>query len=66
MASLADFDAVAGYGWVPIGDQVLLMTSVFLTYMAGVIPLRNSGYSSRKNTVEEESPDLGASESSGR
>ncbi|XP_013616181.1 PREDICTED: uncharacterized protein LOC106322644 isoform X1 [Brassica oleracea var. oleracea] len=66
LASLADFDAVAGSGWVPIGDQVLLMTSVFLTYMAGVIPLRNSGYSSRKNTVEEESPDLGASESSGR
>ncbi|KAH0939958.1 hypothetical protein HID58_007419 [Brassica napus] len=66
LASLADFDAVAGSGWVPIGDQVLLMTSVFLTYMAGVIPLRNSGYSSKKNTVEEESPYLGASESSGR
>ena len=67
LASLAEFDAVAGSGWVPIGDQVLLMTSVFLTYMAGVIPLRNSGYSSKKNTVEEESPDLGTtSESSGR
>ncbi|KAF3537596.1 hypothetical protein F2Q69_00024745 [Brassica cretica] len=67
LASLADFDAVAGSGWVPIGDQVLLMTSVFLTYMAGVIPLRNSGYSSKKNTVEEESTDLGTtSESSGR
>ncbi|KAG2301391.1 hypothetical protein Bca4012_059631 [Brassica carinata] len=66
LASLADFDAVAGSGWVPIGDQVLLMTSVFLTYMAGVIPLQNSGYSSRKNTVEE-NPDLGTtSESSGR
>lgn len=68
LASLADFDAVAGSGWVPIGDQVLLMASVFLTYMAGVIPLRNSGYSSsRKNTVEEENPDLGTtSESFGR
>ncbi|KAJ4871183.1 hypothetical protein Rs2_47196 [Raphanus sativus] len=69
LASLADFDAVAaGSGWVPIGDQVLLMASVFLTYMAGVIPLRNSGYSSsRENTVEEENPDLGTtSESFGR
>ncbi|CAH8352306.1 unnamed protein product [Eruca vesicaria subsp. sativa] len=66
LASLGEFDAVAGSGWVPIGDQVLLMASVFLTYMAGVIPLQNSGYSSRKNTVEEESPDVGTSESSGR
>ncbi|KAJ0232259.1 Phosphoglycolate phosphatase [Hirschfeldia incana] len=66
LASLADFDAVAGSGWVPIGDQVLLMASVFLTYMAGVIPLQNnSGYSSsRKNTVEEENPDLGTTSES--
>lgn len=33
LASLGEFDAVAGSGWVPIGDQVLLMASVFLTYM---------------------------------
>ncbi|CAN7101794.1 unnamed protein product [Brassica rapa subsp. narinosa] len=65
LASLAEFDAVAGSGWVPIGDQVLLMASVFLTYMAGVIPLQNSSYSSTKNTVEE-NPDVGTSESSGR
>ncbi|CAH2044712.1 unnamed protein product [Thlaspi arvense] len=65
LASLADFDAVAGSGWVPIGDQVLLMASIFLTYMAGVIPLQNSGYSSRKYTVEE-NPGVGTSESSGR
>ena len=65
LASLAEFDAVAGSGWVPIGDQVLLIASVFLTYMAGVIPLQNSAYSSTKNTVEE-NPDVGTSESSGR
>ncbi|CAF2010312.1 uncharacterized protein LOC106349018 isoform X1 [Brassica napus] len=60
LASLAEFDAVAGSGWVPAGDQLLLMASVFLTYMAGVIPLQNSAYSSTKN------PDVETSESSGR
>ncbi|KAF8105621.1 hypothetical protein N665_0157s0189 [Sinapis alba] len=65
LASLAEFDAVAGSSWVPIGDQVLLMASIFLTYMAGVIPVRNSGYSFIKNTLEE-NPDVGTSESSGR
>ncbi|CAN6876645.1 unnamed protein product [Brassica oleracea] len=58
LASLAEFDAVAGSGWVPAGDQLLLMASVFLTYMAGVIPLQNSAYSSTKN------PDVETSESS--
>ncbi|XP_010439716.1 PREDICTED: uncharacterized protein LOC104723099 isoform X2 [Camelina sativa] len=68
LASLADFDGVAGSGWVPIGDQVLLTASIFLTYMAGVIPVqKNSSYSSRENTVEEEeTPRVGTSESSGR
>lgn len=66
LASLADFDGVAGSGWVPIGDQVLLTASIFLTYMAGVIPVqKHSSYSSRNNTVEE-NPDVGSSESSGR
>ncbi|XP_010442333.1 PREDICTED: uncharacterized protein LOC104725366 isoform X2 [Camelina sativa] len=66
LVSLADFDGVAGSGWVPIGDQVLLTASIFLTYMAGVIPVKkNSSYSSRENTVEEESPRVGTSESSG-
>ncbi|CAH8278927.1 unnamed protein product [Arabidopsis lyrata] len=67
LASLADFDGVAGSGWVPIGDQVLLTASIFLTYMAGVIPVqKNSSYSSRKNTTVEEDPEVGTSESSGR
>ncbi|CAH8299210.1 unnamed protein product [Eruca vesicaria subsp. sativa] len=65
LAYLAEFDAVAGSRWVPIGDKVLLMAGIFLTYMAGVIPLQNSGYSSTKKTVEE-NPDVGTSESSGR
>ncbi|KAF4347831.1 hypothetical protein F8388_009089 [Cannabis sativa] len=26
--------------WVPVVDQILLMSSIFLTYMAGVIPIR--------------------------
>ncbi|EOA12688.1 hypothetical protein CARUB_v10027918mg [Capsella rubella] len=67
LASMADFDGVAGSGWVPIGDQVLLTASIFLTYMAGVIPVKkNSSYSSEENTVEDENPRVGTSESSGR
>ncbi|XP_058198198.1 uncharacterized protein LOC131313735 isoform X1 [Rhododendron vialii] len=34
--------------WVPVVDQVLLMASIFLTYMAGVIPARKLLSSSRK------------------
>ncbi|XP_010547068.1 PREDICTED: uncharacterized protein LOC104818953 isoform X2 [Tarenaya hassleriana] len=41
------------------------MTSIFLTYMAGVIPVQNSGYSP-KNNILEENPDFGTSPSSGR
>lgn len=67
LASLADFDAIAGSGWLPIGDQVLLTASIFLTYMAGVIPVqKDSSYSSRKDSVVEENLDVGTSESSGR
>ncbi|AED95730.1 phosphoglycolate phosphatase [Arabidopsis thaliana] len=66
-ASLADFDGVAGSGWVPIGDQVLLTASIFLTYMAGVIPVqKTSTYSSGKSTIVEEIPEVGTSKSSGR
>ncbi|KAG5514719.1 hypothetical protein RHGRI_035944 [Rhododendron griersonianum] len=34
--------------WVPVVDQVLLMASIFLTYMAGVIPAQKLLSSSRK------------------
>lgn len=34
-------DNLADSGWVPYVDQVLLMVSIFLTYIAGVIPSGN-------------------------
>lgn len=48
LAFLAGFDAVSGYGLVLIGDQVLLMVSVFLTCMAGVIRVAKSLFSDCK------------------
>lgn len=39
--------------WIPIVDQVLLMTSVFLTYMAGVIPAEKSPFNSQQSTAND-------------
>lgn len=38
LSSLVDADAVVTSEWVPTIDQMLLMTSIVLTYIAGVIP----------------------------
>lgn len=35
--------------WVPVVDQVLLMASIFLTYMAGIIPAEKLLSSSRSS-----------------
>lgn len=51
--SLFDLSDVATSDWVPSMDQMLLMTSIFLTYMAGVIPSEKS----LVNTVERISYD---------
>ncbi|XP_060180401.1 uncharacterized protein LOC132610137 isoform X1 [Lycium barbarum] len=42
LASLVDADAAVISEWVPTIDQMLLMTSIFLTYIAGVIPSEKS------------------------
>lgn len=39
--------------WIPIVDQVLLMTSVLLTYMAGVIPAEKSPFISQNSTAND-------------
>ncbi|CAN6684752.1 unnamed protein product [Malus baccata var. baccata] len=41
--------SLVGSDWVPIADQVLLTASVFLTYMAGIIPGRTSSPTFRKD-----------------
>jgi hypothetical protein len=40
-------------GWVSVSDQLLLMASIFLTYMAGVIPQHNSNNTHHKNFMED-------------
>ncbi|XP_062149457.1 uncharacterized protein LOC133858051 isoform X2 [Alnus glutinosa] len=42
LGSLVNPDGATASDWIPIVDQVLLMTSMFLTYTAGVIPARKS------------------------
>lgn len=46
-------DGVASSEWVPVGDQLLLMASIFLTYLAGVIPAGKSGTNSQKNVLDQ-------------
>ncbi|KAF5746319.1 hypothetical protein HS088_TW06G00490 [Tripterygium wilfordii] len=42
LGSLLNADGTASSDWLPFGDQFLMMTSIFLTYMAGAIPGRLS------------------------
>ncbi|KAJ4842308.1 hypothetical protein Tsubulata_026582 [Turnera subulata] len=65
LGSLADLDGATVSNWVYVGDQLLLMTSVFLTYMAGVVPLQRRGFASGK-TVLDHNVVLGSPTSSGR
>ncbi|CAK9181212.1 unnamed protein product [Ilex paraguariensis] len=47
--TLIDLDGATSSDWVPVVDQVLLMASMFLTYIAGVIPVENSHLKSPKS-----------------
>ncbi|XP_015892266.3 uncharacterized protein LOC107426566 [Ziziphus jujuba] len=42
LGSLVNPESATASEWVPIVDQVLLMASIFLTYMAGIIPVDKS------------------------
>ena len=46
-------DGVTASDWVPVFDQLLLMASIFLTYMAGVIPTEKSYFSSQRNVSND-------------
>ncbi|OWM82884.1 hypothetical protein CDL15_Pgr005284 [Punica granatum] len=46
LGSLASFDGTTASEWVPIIDQVLLLASMLLTYMAGVTPTEKPGFTS--------------------
>ncbi|XP_028796889.1 uncharacterized protein LOC114752325 [Neltuma alba] len=65
LGTLVDFDGATASDFVPVVDQVLLMASIFLTYMAGVIPVEKSYAGgqkiiSDKNLVAETSDNSGS------
>lgn len=45
--TLANIDAAATANWVPFIDQVLLLASITLTYMAGVVPSEKSPFNTQ-------------------
>ncbi|KAJ6710918.1 PHOSPHOGLYCOLATE PHOSPHATASE [Salix koriyanagi] len=53
LGSLVDPNGAIVSGWVSVSDQLLLMASIFLTYMAGVIPQHNSNHTHRNNFLED-------------
>ncbi|KAI4356433.1 hypothetical protein L6164_000455 [Bauhinia variegata] len=65
LGALVDFDGATASGLIPVVDQMLLLASIFLTYMAGVIPAEKSYTSypkitSDKNVVSESSGSSGS------
>ncbi|EYU17984.1 hypothetical protein ABFS82_14G211000 [Erythranthe guttata] len=49
-SALASANSVLASDWVPLMDQILLLASITLTYMAGVIPVEKSPYSTQMST----------------
>ncbi|XVF21404.1 hypothetical protein REPUB_Repub12eG0087600 [Reevesia pubescens] len=54
MWSLVGSDGITTSDWIPVGDQLLLMASLFLTYLAGVIPVQKSSSASQKNIADDD------------
>lgn len=65
LRSLVNADGATASDWIPIVDQVLLMTSMFLTYTAGVIPVRKS-YVNCPNNIYNDDVVSESSNTSGR
>lgn len=65
LGALVDFDGATTSKLVPVVDQMLLMGSIFLTYMAGVIPVERSHASYQKTNSDKnvfpESSDISGS-----
>lgn len=63
LGSLVNPEGATVSNWVPVVDQVLLMASIFLTYMAGVIPLKQSYQKdiSNEGRIAESSTSSGSS-----
>ncbi|XP_028071345.1 uncharacterized protein LOC114273734 isoform X2 [Camellia sinensis] len=65
LGTLMNTDGATTSEWVPVVNQVLLMASIFLTYMAGVIPTKKSLVSSQ-NGISTDYALAGDSTFSGR
>lgn len=61
LGSLLSPEGAASSDWIPIVDQVLLMTSIVLTYTAGVIPVKKSDQNGifNDNAIPESSKSSG-------
>ncbi|KAK7395364.1 hypothetical protein VNO78_15916 [Psophocarpus tetragonolobus] len=65
LGALVDFDGATASDLVPVVDQMLLMGSIFLTYMAGIIPVEKSYANYQKTNSDKnmfpESSDISGS-----
>lgn len=65
LGALVDFDGATASDLVPVVNQALLLGSIFLTYMAGVIPVKKS-YTSYQKTNSDKNALPESSDISGR
>lgn len=65
LGALVDFNGAKASDLVPVVGQMLLMGSIFLTYMAGVIPVEKS-YASYQKTNSDKNVFPESSDISGR
>uniref|UniRef100_A0A2P2KYU8 Uncharacterized protein LOC105125793 isoform X1 n=1 Tax=Rhizophora mucronata TaxID=61149 RepID=A0A2P2KYU8_RHIMU len=65
LGSLVNFDCETASDWLSVSDQWLLMTSILLTYVAGVIPIQKSNFTSQKKALDDNAV-FESSKSSGR
>ncbi|MBA0802707.1 hypothetical protein Gohar_012981, partial [Gossypium harknessii] len=63
VGSLVDSDSITASDWVTFGDQLLLMTGIFLTYVAGVVPVQKSSSTSPKSIADNDSFPQGSTSS---
>lgn len=66
LASLVDADAAVTFEWVPTIDQMLLMTSIVLTYIAGVIPSEENSTLDARGKIRSGNVDTNGSSVLGR
>ncbi|KAG8477833.1 hypothetical protein CXB51_027433 [Gossypium anomalum] len=63
VGSLVDSDSITASDWITFGDQLLLMTGIFLTYVAGVVPVQKSSSTSPKSIADNDAFPQGSTSS---